>query len=85
MEYKYNSPIAYMIFFIICLGFSVLINTIFIKFTKTLGIRKNTDQQTIRWESKQKPAIGGISIYIIFLLSLIAFEIIFKQGSELLN
>lgn len=85
MEYKYNSPIAYMIFFIICLGFSVLINTIFLKFTKTLGIRKNTDQQTIRWESKQKPAIGGISIYIIFLLSLIAFEIIFKQGSELLN
>ena len=47
--------------------FSFLINNLFLKFVKTLGIR-NQDDTVIRWGSQSKPAVGGFSFYIIFLL-----------------
>lgn len=74
----------YAIFFITCLIFSFLINSLFLKFIKTLGIRNN-EETIIRWSSQSKPAIGGISFYIIFLLSIIAYSFFFEKSLYFLN
>lgn len=65
--------IEYLLFYLIFLlgstVFSFLINGLFIKFAKTLGMR-NLDQAQIRWASTSKPALGGISFFILFLFSI---------------
>lgn len=55
--------------------FTVLINTILLRFVKTLGTRANTDE-LIRWSSQKKPSVGGIGFFIIFLLSLACYAIL---------
>lgn len=72
--------IVYLSFFIGAVVLSILINGLFLRFSKTLGIR-NTNETIIRWSSEVKPAIGGISFFIIFLISTIAYPFFF-QGSE---
>jgi UDP-GlcNAc:undecaprenyl-phosphate/decaprenyl-phosphate GlcNAc-1-phosphate transferase len=72
--------IVYVSFFIGALILSILINGLFLRFSKTLGIR-NTNETIIRWSSEVKPSIGGISFFIIFLISTIAYPFFF-QGSE---
>lgn len=76
--------LEYVIFFGACLVFSFLINSLFIKFIKTLGIR-NKEETVIRWGSQSKPAIGGISFYIIFLLSIIAYSFFVERSEYFLN
>ncbi len=72
---KINELLFYISFFIILIGFSALINGLFLKFAKTLGMRNsgssNNDETIIRWGSTSKPAFGGISFYILFLFSFI--------------
>lgn len=60
--------------FISSFGFSFTINALFIKFSQNLGIRENGNNE-IRWTSTQKPTFGGITIYILFLISVAAFSI----------
>jgi UDP-GlcNAc:undecaprenyl-phosphate GlcNAc-1-phosphate transferase len=69
-----NLAFIYCIFFLCCIVFSILINALFLKFVRTLGIRNPVDGTVIRWGSQSKPAIGGISFYIIFLLSIAAYS-----------
>ena len=66
---KINIPLFYLLFFAGAFMLSVLINSIFLSFSTNLGIRKNHNVQ-IRWNSSAKPALGGISFYVIFLISL---------------
>ncbi|MHC1707042.1 MAG: MraY family glycosyltransferase [Bacteroidales bacterium] len=71
--------LSYFLFFIVTLILSLLINSLFLKFSQTLGIRNRTDT-IIRWSSESKPSFGGISFYIIFLFSLSAYSIVFEQS-----
>lgn len=70
-----NTPM----FFILILGvtfiFSIIINNILIKFAQTLGIRQR-NQREIRWNTNVRPALGGISFYVIFLLTFISLFLI---------
>lgn len=76
--------IVYLSFFIGAVIFSILINGIFLKFSKTLGIR-NTNDTIVRWNPVKKPAIGGISFFIIFLLSTIGYPFFFGGADYFLN
>jgi UDP-GlcNAc:undecaprenyl-phosphate/decaprenyl-phosphate GlcNAc-1-phosphate transferase len=71
-------------FFIFALIFALLMNGLFLKFASTLGIR-NKDETVIRWSSQAKPALGGISFFITFLLSVAAYSIFFEHSTALLN
>ena len=71
-------------FFIVSIVFSFLINRLFLRFVRTLGIR-NQDDTIIRWGSQSKPAVGGFSFYILFLLSVIAYSILFDSNQVFLN
>ena len=64
--------------------FSILINRIFIKFSKNLGIR-NLDDQVIRWNTTSKPAFGGISFFIVFLLIFSGYQIFFPKSNSSFN
>jgi UDP-GlcNAc:undecaprenyl-phosphate GlcNAc-1-phosphate transferase len=61
--------------FINVVVFSILINSLLLRFVKTLGVRDNTN--VVRWSSKRKPAIGGIGFFIIFLLCAGSYGVFF--------
>ena len=65
-----------IIFLIIAIFFSGFINGLFFKFSKTLGIRNNGEIN--RWNTQSKPSLGGISFYIIFLVSIIFLSFYFR-------
>ena len=72
--------IYYLIFIAICSLFSLLINGLFLRFARTLGIRNHKENDTIvRWGSTSKPAFGGISFYILFLFSISVYSMFFDM------
>ena len=82
-EHQYLITV-YGTYFIASILFSFLINRLFLKFVRTLGIR-NQDDTVIRWGSQSKPAVGGFSFYILFLLSIITYSIFFDSNQVFLN
>lgn len=84
MEEKTYLFLIYALYFIGTIILSFLINGIFLKFASTLGMR-NSPETVIRWSSTSKPSLGGISFYLIFLLSIICYSIFFKEPHILLN
>ncbi len=66
----------FVFFFFTVAAFSLLINSILLRFVKTLGT-KNQPGATVRWSSQTKPAIGGLSLFIIFFISFSAYSTVF--------
>ncbi len=56
--------------FVFCFVFSILINYILLRFSETLGVRSKQFTQH-RWSPTVKPSLGGISFYLVFLLTFI--------------
>lgn len=79
---QHSSFILYSLFLIIAVTFSLMINALFLRFFKTLGIRNNLDGTIIRWGAMSKPSIGGITFYIMFLLSLASYSILFEPAQD---
>ena len=74
----------YIAFFLVAFIFSVLINGLFLRFSRTLGIR-DKKETVIRWASTSKPALGGISFFIVFLISLASYSMFFEAKEVLWN
>lgn len=71
--------------FFAALVFSLLANSLFMRFARTLGIREK-DQMLVRWSSSSKPAFGGIGFFILFLVSWTLHGVIFPgEGSAALR
>ena len=68
-----------LLFVVISLGiaflFSVLINSILLKFSQTLGARQ-AEQREIRWSPSVRPSLGGISFFVVFLVTFIVLDFI---------
>ncbi len=77
--------IVYSSFFISCVVFSFLMNNLFLRFFKTLGIRNNNDGTIIRWGALSKPSVGGITFYILFLLSVASYSVFFSPSQVFYN
>jgi UDP-GlcNAc:undecaprenyl-phosphate GlcNAc-1-phosphate transferase len=65
------------VLFFTCFAFSLLINYILLRFAQTLGIRSNESGQ-VRWSPQEKPSLGGISFYVVFLFAFI-FTLLFPE------
>ncbi|HAW20105.1 MAG TPA: hypothetical protein DCX14_07985 [Flavobacteriales bacterium] len=52
---------------------SALFNYLLLRWTKTLGRKNEVNEGEIRWSDSYKPALGGISFYLVFLLALLAY------------
>lgn len=69
--------------FFAVLVFSLLIDSLFMRFARTLGIRAKDDQQLlVRWSSTSKPAFGGISFFILFLVCFTLHGVLFPGNIE---
>jgi UDP-GlcNAc:undecaprenyl-phosphate GlcNAc-1-phosphate transferase len=70
--------------FFAALVFSILVNSLFMRFARTLGIR-GTDHMLIRWSSTAKPAFGGIGFFMLFLVSFTLHGVVFpgRAGTTL--
>lgn len=79
----FNLPLFYFTYFTLVFVFSILMNGLFLRFSKTLGVRKNAG--TIRWSEVHKPALGGITFYITFLLSLITSSLLLDSSQLLMH
>src|SRR5690606_24904531 len=73
-----NNNLELATLFIVCFIFSLLINFILLRFSQTLGIR-NREVEQIRWNPNVKPALGGISFYVVFLFGFI-FTVILQHN-----
>ncbi len=67
---------AYVFFGLCALLFAFLINGLLLKLSRTLGV-KNQPDDLVRWSPTSKPAVGGISFYILFLLAIACYSILF--------
>lgn len=74
----------HIFFFLGALLFALLINSIMLRFVKTLGIR-NEKETIIRWSDQVKPAIGGLGFYIVFLLSITLHSFIFSYSGSFVD
>lgn len=77
--------IIYCAFFLCSVSFSFLINSLFLRFFSTLGIRNKNDGTVIRWGAQSKPAIGGLSFYILFLISVASYSFFFNPTRVFYN
>lgn len=68
-----------LFFVVVSLGiaflFSYLINSILLKFSQTLGARQ-PEQREIRWSPSVRPSFGGISFFVVFLITFIILNFI---------
>jgi UDP-GlcNAc:undecaprenyl-phosphate/decaprenyl-phosphate GlcNAc-1-phosphate transferase len=71
---------TFLLFSVSALIFSFLVFTILLKFATNLGIRGNTEGM-VRWAVSQKPSLGGLCFFLIFLISISAYPIIFTSSS----
>ncbi len=76
-----NYPFILTSFFFACFLFALIINYILLKFVQTLGIRGKEASQ-VRWSPNSKPALGGISFYVIFLFAFIVTILISPKTSD---
>lgn len=74
----------YVALFGFAIVLSIILNTIFLKFSRNLG-QRNIDEGLVRWSTVSKPSLGGISFYIIFLVTYSVYSIFFNRGTDLLN
>lgn len=81
------SEIFYGLFFVIAISFSILINFLILRFSSNLGMRDVNDgtSSQIRWGSSSKPALGGFSFYMIFLVSISILGVIGATGEDVYN
>jgi UDP-GlcNAc:undecaprenyl-phosphate GlcNAc-1-phosphate transferase len=67
--------LIYAGYFICSIVLAFLLNALFLRFSRTLGMRGSPE--LVRWSSMQKPAVGGISFFVLFLLSIACFAVFF--------
>ena len=82
-NYEYTF-LVYAEFFVCITLFGLVINTILLKFSKTLGIR-DKENTMIRWSNVSKPALGGITFFMSFLVSTACFGILFDHNELFKN
>ncbi len=76
MEYFQKNSLLFIVIAIgIAFLFSFLINSILLKFSQTLGVRQ-MGQKEVRWSPAAKPSLGGISFFVIFLITFIILSFI---------
>lgn len=75
--------LVYSGYFICSIVLAFLLNALFLRFTRTMGVRANPEM--VRWSSTSKPAVGGISFYVMFLLSVACYAVFFPYSFIPLN
>lgn len=67
--------------FFLALVFTLLVNSVFMRFFRTFGIRENAPTM-VRWNASSKPAFGGIGFFIVFLFAFAAYGVLFPNSTD---
>ncbi len=78
MSSQISTSILFAFFFFGMIAFSLLVNSILLRFVKTLGT-KNQPGAVVRWSEQTKPAIGGLTFFIIFFISFSTYSVVFDS------
>ena len=65
-------------FFIGGIIVSLITNKLLLNFSESLGIRNKNDV-VVRWSNQSKPSLGGVSFYVVFIFSTIAYSIFSEE------
>jgi UDP-GlcNAc:undecaprenyl-phosphate GlcNAc-1-phosphate transferase len=77
LRYLWNNATPTILsYFLFALLFCFIFNALFYKFASNLGIRDMDENDHMRWSRQSKPSIGGITFYIVFLLSIFGYVVI---------
>jgi len=80
MDVNNSLIIIYTLFFVIAVGFAVVINLLLLKLSKEMqtgGMDAGADNvKQVRWQNQSKPAMGGVGFFILFLLSVSSYFIL---------
>lgn len=68
--------LIYLVFTGSAIMFSFLVNGLLLKLSRSLGV-KDQGEDLVRWSNTTKPAVGGISFYILFLFAVACYSTIF--------
>lgn len=74
-----STDILELIYFLIGgIIISLVVNKLLLSFSQSLGIRNKNDV-VIRWSNESKPSLGGISMYVAFVFSILAFAVFYSD------
>lgn len=73
-----------LLFLLLGIIISLIINILLLRFSTSLGIRNKNDV-IVRWSSQSKPSLGGVSFYISFLLVSILYAIITSKTDNIFD
>lgn len=78
-----NSQLFFILsgLFFAALVFSLLVNSVFMRFFRTFGIRENAPG-IVRWSASAKPAFGGIGFFIVFLFAFAVHGVLFPKYAD---
>jgi UDP-GlcNAc:undecaprenyl-phosphate/decaprenyl-phosphate GlcNAc-1-phosphate transferase len=62
---------------------SLIFNYLILKWTKTLGAKNAANVGEIRWSDSYKPAIGGVSFFIVFLIAYLVYLFAYRPSLSL--
>jgi len=79
-----SQPLYYLLFLFSAFSVSIITNHLLLKFSQTLGIRNKNDV-TVRWSSTQKPSLGGISMFVGFIVSSFLYLIVDSENNIFSN
>ncbi|GAB4380036.1 MAG: MraY family glycosyltransferase [Salibacteraceae bacterium] len=68
------------ILFVACFIFSLLFNFLMLRWSRTLGRKNQSTEREQRWSADRKPAIGGVSFYMVLLISYLAYLFLVKPN-----
>lgn len=71
-------------FFIGGIILSYVCNELLLRFSQSLGIRNKNDV-VIRWSNQSKPSLGGVSFFVVFIFSAIAYAIVGEEENVFRN
>ncbi len=73
MDVNSSLFIIYIVFFVIAVGFAVVINLLLLKLSKEIQTGGIDNVKQVRWQNQSKPAMGGVGFFILFLLSVSSY------------
>ena len=63
---------------------ALVVNILLLKFSRTLGIRNKNDV-IVRWSNQSKPSLGGVSFFVVFFFTVIAYLLIWYDPNFIYN
>jgi UDP-GlcNAc:undecaprenyl-phosphate GlcNAc-1-phosphate transferase len=76
--------VYFLLVLISSIAISAIGNSLVLNFAKTLGIR-NKNNVTVRWSNESKPSLGGISMYLVFIVSGFVVSLLLNEELQLIE